>query len=171
MFTSVQTNRAKGKVPPLFQNISSRSRGESTHSESHCMFLVTHPLEWAGDCHGPETWASPVQVKSCRCEVKVIHFYWRRLLLCCPPESSLAWGWGCCTAAGWDLSCHWASFQKKLRAMNRTTSSGEGREKTHRGERGGGRVPSVIFFYTVKSKQDNTELFLYVLTLQPHLQG
>lgn len=135
-------------------------------------FFLTHPPEWAGDWDGPETWASPVQVKSCQCEVKVIHFYWRRLLLCCPPESSLAWGWGCCTVAGWDLSCHWASFQKKLRAMNRTTSSGEGREKTHQGERGGGRVPSVvIFFYTVKSKQDNTELFLYVLTLQPHLQG
>lgn len=65
-----------------------------------------------------------------QCEVKVIHSCWRHLLLCCPPESDPAWGWGCCTEAGWDSSCHWASFQKKLPAMSHLTSPGEKRGKT-----------------------------------------
>lgn len=72
-------------------------------------------------------------MKFCQCEVKAIHSYWRHLLLCCPPESDLAWGWGCCTAAGWDLSCHWANFRKKLLAMNHLTSPGEEKQKGERG--------------------------------------
>lgn len=97
------------------------------------MDFVTNPLGWAGLSDGRGIWASPRQERAwmrlSRCEVKVIHSYWRHLLLCCPPESDPAWGWGCCTEAGWDSSFHWASFQKKLLAMSHLTLPGGIREK------------------------------------------
>lgn len=64
------------------------------------------------------------------CKVKVIHFCWRHLLLCCPPENDPTWDWGCCTEANWDSSGHRASYRKKLLAMKRLTSPGEKRGKT-----------------------------------------
>jgi len=77
--------------------------------------------------------ASPRQERALKsfsqCEVKVIHSYLRRLQLCCPPESDLAWDWGCCTEAGWDLSYHWSSFQKKLLAVSHLTSPGRKEDK------------------------------------------
>lgn len=97
-------------------------------------FLVTHPLGSAEVWRGPGIWASPGRERAwmrfSQCEVKVIHSCWRRLLLCCPPETDPAWDWGCCTGAGWDLSCHRASFRKKLRALKLLTSPGEERGKT-----------------------------------------
>lgn len=98
--------------------------------------FVTHPLGWAEVQGGQGIWAFPRQERAwmrfSQCEVKVIHSYWRHLLPCCPPESDPAWGLGCCTEAGRDLSCHWASFRKKLLAVSHQTSPGGEKRKNKR---------------------------------------
>lgn len=89
------------------------------------MDFVTHPLQWAEELGGQGILESPMQERAwmsfSQFEVKVIHSYWRRLLLCYPPRSDLAWDLGCCIEASWDLTCHWASFQKKALATNHLT--------------------------------------------------